>query len=267
MGEAESLWCVAVGLYLVECFWRIPEGAAIFQARFFRRWSRVPLWRPRGPRGSAYALGFPLAPLGHTWVAAGTCRDREEAHARLAAWRSASRALVGAQSILWSIVFGVLPVAYYRPAWLSILGAAGSGLGIWILVIGLAVAGHRRLPPTVRPPLHELIAALASPLGAMRAHDVLARRLFLDLEPLVLAGLLLDPVAKARLGREVLVARAEDPAVAAMLAEMGLDPDRLLDPPEPDGPGSRAYCPVCLDQFVRVDVTCSVCGGVPVRAL
>jgi hypothetical protein len=47
------------------------------------------------------------------------------------------------------------------------------------------------------------------------------------------------------------------------LERNGVSPASLLVPPRPEGPASRAYCPVCLTQYVVSGGSCQDCGNIP----
>src|SRR5205823_12741633 len=45
----------------------------------------------------------------------------------------------------------------------------------------------------------------------------------------------------------------------------GVEPERLVLSPQPEGPECQSYCPRCHDQYVLPAGTCFTCIGVPLR--
>jgi len=44
-----------------------------------------------------------------------------------------------------------------------------------------------------------------------------------------------------------------------------IDPQELLQPPQPLDETCAAYCPRCLSQFTKAEGGCADCGGLPLR--
>lgn len=266
MREAEALYLLAIALYLYETIAVVPLDAAVVLRRW-RTWRRVKPHVLRSGAGPALVWGWPLPPLG--LIAVGARRGRlvhGEARARVEAWSRATRWLRLNEVALFVAVFGGGAALVWTnlAAWPLLSAMAG----FWVLTAVEAVLVVRALAR--RPRWTDVIVALASPLSALRLHDVLGKKVVADLDGLALAELLPDE-ARREAFREALV-RARywgerDPAeVVSFGRAAGLDVEALLVPPEREGPAAQAYCPSCHAQFVRADATCASCRDTAVVA-
>ena len=129
------------------------------------------------------------------------------------------------------------------------------------------------------------LTMLLAPPTAIRAHDLLARRLVENFHPLAVAEVFCPDPSFKRLARRVLldlrfpvlpsvpsseaaVAQTEEWFRAVLLEECekavehaGLKPSELTQPPERSEAAHRSYCPRCDAQFVVEAGTCADCGG------
>jgi hypothetical protein len=111
----------------------------------------------------------------------------------------------------------------------------------------------------------------------MRALDHLAHRFCVPYHPIVVAATLCAPdtftTFSARwlrqlhypLSTDLVTPTARDVEILLVhrtLAAAGLDPGRLLAPPEPDGDNTLTYCPRCRVGYVVEHGTCADCPGV-----
>lgn len=115
-----------------------------------------------------------------------------------------------------------------------------------------------------------------SPFSAMRANDVLLRDLLCGFHPLAVAHVLLsEEEFRIQAERELRglkyrggAARPNEgmqAALEAFIYSVGLSVDDLLKPPPRQSPRSRAYCPLCLSQFVVGEGECPDCTGVTLQ--
>ena len=266
MREAEALYLFAIVLYLYETIATVPLDAVVL-ARRWRVWRRVTPFVLRSGAGPALVLGWPLPPLG--LLAIGAPRGRlahGEARARIAAWAHATRWLRVTEVSLFVALFGGGAALVWTTlaAWPLLVGMAG----FWVLTAVEAVLVMRGLEVDKRPRWTDLIVALASPLSAVRLHDVLGKKVVADLDGLALAELLPDGARREAFRRALVRARwfgERDPAeVIAFGRDAGLDVEALIVPPEREGPQALAYCPSCHAQFVHADTTCESCRGLAV---
>ena len=129
------------------------------------------------------------------------------------------------------------------------------------------------------------LTMLLAPPSAIRAHDLLARRLVENFHPLVVAEVFCPGAPLHRLARRVLLdlcfpllpsAPSSEAAVVqpeewfrGVLSEeceraverAGLKPSELTQPPARSEATHRSYCPRCDAQFVVEAGTCADCGG------
>lgn len=210
--------------------------------------------------------------------------DAEGARRRYAEYRRAARMLAISTNGLAVLLFAVVPAMFHVPflaeRWFWVLLVA---LAVWPLVIVDFAHAHRALFPRLKRRRHVATMA-ASPLGALRARDVVARDALALFHPLAAARTLLDAPRFEELARKALAeARFPVPAAAprageegwrALLGEEierflrheGLDPQALLAPPPREGPESLAYCERCRSQYTLREGTCHACGGRALRA-
>jgi len=205
--------------------------------------------------------------------------DAEGARRRHAEYRQATRMLAISTNVLAVLLFAVVPAMFHVPflaaQWLWILLGA---LAVWLLATLDFACAHRGLYPGLKRRRHVAIMAL-SPLGALRARDVVARDALTLFHPLAAARALLDAarfeefakkaLAEARFPAPAASPRAGEESWRALLAEEierflrreGVDPRALLAPPPREGPESLAYCERCRSQYTLREGTCHACGG------
>jgi hypothetical protein len=128
---------------------------------------------------------------------------------------------------------------------------------------------------------------LLYPPAAIRASDALSRPLLESCHPLAAAAVLCDAPHFETFARRTLLdlrhparplatenqpalaaieesARAETLAAAELVVrKAGLDPEKIIRPPEPSDSTCRAFCPRCHALFTSADSSCSDCGGMP----
>lgn len=262
MREGELFYVVAALIYFAETLLNVPVGTRAF-VRPLGRWRLTSPLVLRSGRGPAFVIPNPLWPASLVVTAhAGGVADVDVARSRVAMLSRSTRWLRGAQTALFSSVFGGggLLIWWERvPAWVvfATMGAA------WMVVVALTIR-VARTPGLRRPPVRELAFALASPLSCMRVHDRFGRRAVDDLDADVVAAALLEGDARTELLRRALMrARllgiGDVGVIGGLVRAVGLDPETLARPPERD-PSAVAYCPVCHAQFAVADVACETCG-------
>jgi hypothetical protein len=199
--------------------------------------------------------------------------DADAIEARLPPMRRETLPIRIAASVLWAAVFLGLPVLLWTPLATFLLAIGAVAVAAWITAAVLferALRRSRWLVPGLRPDLAKRIAAVASPLATMRACDHFGRELAGDLDPLAAAAPLLAEAELSAIGRTRLAdlkygrdgappAGGESDAgwlrreltarVERTLRARDIDPDRLLAPPERDGPDVIAWCPRCRAQY------------------
>lgn len=167
-------------------------------------------------------------------------------------------------------------------------------LGLLALTSSTAIffrRAHRALYPEAGDErFTHFLTVLLAPATAMRAHDLLSRRLLETFHPLGVARVFCPPAAFRRFAARMLVELrhpalpvfpAGEPgaeaverfsraalreAVGEFLAKCDLRPDELVRPPAPADETCRAYCPRCGAQFTAAEGTCPDCGGLPLVA-
>jgi hypothetical protein len=129
------------------------------------------------------------------------------------------------------------------------------------------------------------LTMLLAPPTAIRAHDLLARRLVENFHPLAVAEVFCPGAPFQRLARQVLldlrfpmlpsapsseavVVQTEEWFRSVLLEECeravertGLTPSELTQPPARSETSHRSYCPRCDAQFEVETGTCADCGG------
>jgi len=270
MREAELLFLAAVLLYIYEGLFVLPTSTAVVQ-RVWRRWKRVDPLVLRGGRGPALALGALLPPLGPTVpVAVMGSHDVAAVTDAIALTVRATRHLRFAESLLFIAIFGggAAMVWFDQAPDVPILLAIA---WLWVLCVASSLDARREVPETQRPPWKDLIIACASPLSALRLHDLFFKRACPDAD-ITAALLALAPPHVAREGLRLALAKARYsgdgplPALETMAADWGYDAGMLDAEPERGGPEDLAFCPICLAAFSRVDARCNTCHDVAVRA-
>jgi hypothetical protein len=279
-----DLWVVLLGFYLFDSLVLLGPGASLLMEqpsgrfRASRRALRLGAverslalrallpWRANLELAAAAALG--PAEAGQL----GAVRER---------WRELQR--VGgpvrrAGASVTALGFVGLPVVLAlapRPIWLMTLAA-----GVWVgmaTTFALLLRAHRRLFPSRT---HErwtaALPCLLLPTSAMRAYDALARHVFAGHPPLLVAALLLEPVAaEARLARRERelawptrdeLATGDASARRAELAALTRLRQQIALPPTASPP-AEPHCPRCLERYVAAAGECPDCPGVAITAV
>ncbi|MCA9513963.1 MAG: hypothetical protein KC635_03380 [Myxococcales bacterium] len=277
MSDAETLWVLAVGIYLAETLLLVPRDAAVFRSAGRGGFRAVRPFFARRDSGPGLVMGTPWPPLGLLAIGRreGALLAPEVVRDRVGAWLAASRRVRGAAVALLVVTFAGSALVIWAPAgpWGRASGAWVFALvgALWALTGGLAVRLWRRQDPARRAPGKDLFTALASPLSAVRVHDVLGRNELADVSELALALALLSPEARAPVVRAALVrARGEggaaEAALAATLSGEGVDVGAVLAPPAREDADAQAYCPLCLAEYRVAEGVCSTCEGVALVA-
>jgi len=185
--------------------------------------------------------------------------------------RTRTLRLLGGVIFLWC--FGVI-TAVYR--WLGdgyeVLIAAGLLLLLlWVQAVVFWRA-TRKLDAPVKHRFWKTLAIACLPQHAMRAADLLCHGQPITAHPLAAKGLL-DDTAWLRLARHFWKTIRHSQAASAALQTRALESffkshsialEQLDETPEKQ-PGSAAWCPRCMAQFVDAQSVCKDCGGVQLK--
>ncbi len=207
-------------------------------------------------------------------------------------FRKLARPLRWLTNALFVYLFLLVPALIWhfglRLTWVGLL------LGLLALTASTAIffrRAHQALYPEADDErfTHFLMVLLA-PATAMRAHDILSRRLLETFHPLGVVRVFCPAPAFRQFAARMLVelrfpalpvVPAGEPgvqaverfsraalqkAVEALLVKNDLQPDELVRPPAPADDSCRAYCPRCGAQFTTGEGTCPDCGGLPLVA-
>jgi|GEM_PF-2439660 len=264
MREAELLYVLAVGLFLYESVVTVPLDAAVVQQRLWR-WRRVAPFLLRSGAGPAVVLAWPLPPLGR--LAIGNRKGRfalAEVAERLSVHRKLMLELKLATNLLFLSIFGGGAALVWLGRAVPDLPIFTAICGSWLTTIVAAILARRSLSKDLRPAWKDVIVAMVSPISATRLPELLGKKVFADLDGLVLIGALVPPADRVEpfrlaLARATYCGDADPVAIAALATEVGLDVARLRTPPERESASALAYCPVCHAQFMRTDATCESC--------
>lgn len=211
--------------------------------------------------------------------------------ADLASLRRSSRYPRIAAHWVFAQLFLVLPAMVYvselEPNWIRYAASLAGSTVLTVLAFHLA---HRRLFPGDGGDRWVQNMLMLAPPSAIRAHDRLGRRMFVDRHPLAVARVVCRPAELETFARRALldlrapvapVCPLEDAAAIAVeadfrarvlraversIAEAGLDVTALAKAPERSDPGSVAFCPRCRAEFAKVDAQCESCGGLALTA-
>jgi hypothetical protein len=219
----------------------------------------------------------PLDPLIRCRAPQDAALDECEVRRRLEAFRLVVRPLVISCNGLFVTMVALVAAILWWPAlparWVP---AAAVAAALWGVCVWLYARGHRRLYDRREPRWAPAIAVIASPLGAVRAGDLLARPLFTGCHPLAIAAVLCERsrfLSLARVARydathaEPGRASADDTeAIDAMLGRLGLLADVEASPPR-EHEHHTHYCPRCCGRFGDGVDRCTDCVDVPLRAL
>lgn len=212
--------------------------------------------------------------------------DSGDTRLRLEEWRELGGRLRFVGNLMLVFVFLITPLAVRRyglePAFIP--AALGFVLLGWSNALLFFLAHRRLLPECGGERAVHLAKMLLCPPIAIRAHDALSANLFSATPPLVLALELLDADDAAELAQDQLrqlhhpLHPHDMPALAAgicqwhhqewreltehLLAQRGLLPVLLVQPPTAPDHGAHAYCPRCHAQFSTLPPECPDCPGV-----
>jgi hypothetical protein len=218
--------------------------------------------------------------------------DRAVVSERLRDFARQTRWLRLAANLLWLSLFVGVPLLLFTalaPFWAALLSLFAAA---WLCSSVLFFVTLRRvssLPRELWPDGSHRFMAIASPLSTMRSHDLIARELLADLDPLAVAAALLPAPELAEQARLQLVEldhhdhretssaregevrswlRAEiRERIVHLLRESALDPDALLAAPPIEDPSCRAYCPRCRTQYTEGDSCANAaCDGIALVA-
>jgi hypothetical protein len=219
--------------------------------------------------------------------------DQERVSARLAEATRRARPLQWLANGLFLSVFALVPAVVWQFGLRRVLWALVVGVLAQTLVTAvLYYRAHQALLPAAKEERFAwcLTMILAAPT-AMRAHDLLLRRVFESFHPLVLARVLGHPDRFRELaglawrdgsfpmepfcpdlppeaGRCVAWAhRAWLEVLRAFFKKSGLAADDLLASPPPSEPEHISFCPRCRTQYVLREGCCAECGGRKLVAL
>ncbi len=202
----------------------------------------------------------------------------------LAGVREAIRTPLLAVSIMSSLLFVclyvLLPLALFaRPFQGRSLAPLLLATAIaYVLAVAAACAARRAIGPDASPGRAQMVLLLLMvPPGAAHVLGQLARELFARYDHLAIAAALAPPgdlrrMARTELARFALsevppgdgalaeALRLRERAVRRMLAQAGLDAERLLAPPPQRCPESERYCPACEVEYLPGAERCADCG-------
>jgi hypothetical protein len=280
--DLEWLAALCAVVYLTDC------GAWLSGDEWTFVGTRQGAFSPR--RGPAIALARggvsfggvlpPLATLVRCREQRGLSLDERAVTLRLDAYLRAVRPLrlacnllfVALAALLGSIVWsGALPASRWP--------LAGVVVALWAGSVWLYARAHAQLHGgTAEPRWSPAIGLLTSPLGALRACDVVARPLCSGYHPLAVAAVLCDREAFVRLARAVRYDAGrrgpdgqdersdEAAAIDAMLRRLKLL-DAVEAPPAREHEIRTHYCPRCGVQYRAGIDRCADCVDVPLRAV
>lgn len=183
-------------------------------------------------------------------------------------------------TLLFLCVYAVLPLALFaRPfQGRSIVPLVLAMALAYVLTVAAAFAARKAVAPEDAPGrTHLLLLLVLLPPGAAHVLAPLTRDLFARYDHLAVAAALLHRDDFRRLARTELarLAFAEIPpgdgdlsdslrmrerAVRGLLAQAGLDADRILAPPPKEIPEAERYCPACEVEYLGGADRCADCG-------
>lgn len=218
--------------------------------------------------------------------------DEAEIRARLEADRTRLKPLRQVGSLLWLMLFGVLPAAVWRWGWsptlwwgLPMIFAASAWTG-W-----LTARIHRDWFPHAAHDRFRLVLLTGlSPVTAIRAADLLGRSRFEEFHPAAFALACLPKEAAhalcAALWRDLMHPRQPLPDLSDVAASTeqawrtrllsafrdcarrnGMNPDEWDAAPPASDVSHARYCPRCHSQSTALATHCTECGGLPLRDL
>jgi hypothetical protein len=213
--------------------------------------------------------------------------DGKSASARYQEFAAGVRLLRVVSNALWVALFGGLGVAVLAQNMLFLLAAAGLTLLVWPInaaIFARTLRKQKWLPRAHWPELHSRVVAMLSPLSSIRAVDGMAREMWANLDPLVVAATLLSRKDLSAFARPRVVdmqSRPDDDLdwwrteirlrIERVLAAREIAVADLLAPPLREGGHVAWYCPACLAQYEQrhdLPSTCpnEGCQGIALRA-
>ncbi len=183
-------------------------------------------------------------------------------------------------SLLFLCVYAVLPLGLYATSFRgrSIAPLLVGTAIAYVLAVAAAFAARKAIDPADSSGRARLLVLLVLlPPGAAHVLGTVTRDLFARFDHLTVAAALLDPDAFRRLARREIArfAFAEIPpgdraladalrmrerGVRHLLAQAGLDAERILAPPCKDTPAAVRYCPACEAEYLGGARRCADCG-------
>ena len=280
MSGPAALLLTLGALYLLECIAAVPGGHTAFRGTVRASWRILGAGMPYGREG-ARVVFLPLLPWMHGLMMAddrSSSLDAGHVRERIAAWRDATGALRVDAVGMFVLIFGLAPLSVRMLGWQVSWPFLAIGLVVMaLLIVGDYRAAHAQLhPERGGAPFSVLMTIALSPASAMRAPDVLLRRLLIGQHPLAVAHVLCREAEYERMAGECLRAQARvcresrdverdtvrNGAIAAFIASTVRDVAKLTAAPVPRDADAASYCPSCLDEYALASGSCTDCGGV-----
>lgn len=298
MGDALVFIAILFVFYLGECVYRFPRTHYLLQLS--------PWWTPNPGRASEYFgtdtwglfLVNPLPPLTIVFLAPEwpdskhktsldeALNDKRLNHV-LDNFRNATHWLRMLGNGMFWYIFLVVPSVLYLLGGMFLLPAIVGLLVFFIIPSGVFFyRAHRRLIDKGTEDLFSvMISILLFPPATIRACDRLSLSLLKGFHPLLLAHRFSIPKQFRRFAGAYLrnvkypLHEASTPeedrqeavtvlkAVEKFLQKHDMSLEEFLDPGSPLNEESMAYCPRCLEEYLRSDGTCSDCPGVRLQPL
>lgn len=219
-------------------------------------------------------------------------KERFDTRAVEELWEDFRRSTTGLRfvcNLLFAYLFLIAPITIwlfgFGGTWPWLLAGM---LGCTLTIATLFHLAHKRSYPSAEDErFSHFIIVLLSPASAVRACDLLARRLLESFHPLTVArvfchrdefsGLAREYLRELRYPALPLCPRPEPAALETeqyarslalralekFLRQHQLQPEVLLEVPTANDSTSQAFCPRCLAQFTSPAGNCTDCGGVP----
>jgi hypothetical protein len=286
MTDAELLLVVIGALYLFESLQR-ARGDYRFERTLRGRWRAA---RPEGLRaGNPLPFLCEQLSLRDGLISGDPARrstDPESVRQSIRDWRDAVTELSAYQTLQFFYTFAVAPTAClligFAVLWKTIFATV---VALDLITATFYFRAHRKLHPAATGERWERVAMiLVSPATSMRASSTLRPAIADEVEPLMIAALLLDRPAFASFARRRIidVRRTLDAVIEAAsdgyrgyfeslieqsLQLHALDVDKLFSPPAPESDGCMSWCQRCEAQFTAAARVCGSCGDLPVTSL
>jgi hypothetical protein len=193
--------------------------------------------------------------------------DLDAPLARQKEFQASVRTLRVLSNGLWLALFGGLGVAVFTRSMLALLAAAALSLFLWpinsvVFYLTMRKLATTWLPRAQAPDFSKRLVAMLSPISGVRAIDMLAREVWVNLDPVTVAAALLSSQDLPTFARPLVVAmqaregddlawwRAETRLrMERVLAAKNIDVASMLAPPAREGDHVETYCPSCLTQY------------------